>query len=158
MNKRGYTLIETIVVITILAIFSFVFSIFITQAVDSWLFSKLRGDALGSSRYAINRITSEMRRIKNLSSITVATSSECQFIDLDDNTVDFKQVSDSLYRNADVIITGLVAPSGLNFSYLDSSLNPTATIQNVRVIRIRISVVRNQETVILENSVRVRNK
>ncbi|MBI5701649.1 prepilin-type N-terminal cleavage/methylation domain-containing protein [Candidatus Saganbacteria bacterium] len=156
-RQAGYTLIELIIVITIVSVFSFSFAVFIAKATDAWLFVKSRESAFGSARYSLNRTLTELRRAGGASQILVASPSECQFVDISGNTIDFKQAGSSLYRNNDVLASDLVSPSGLVFTYLNSTAVSTTDVLSIRAIRVKISIVKNAQTVILESSARIRN-
>ena len=157
MNNKGFTLIELIMVLVILSIFSFTFATFISEATDAWFFIKSRSTASGTARYALNRITSELRRINNPSQISTMNASECQFTSIDSSSVNFKQVGTNIQRNSDILASGAVNPNGLIFTYLDSAGGTTAVSSEVRSIRVRVSIFRNQETSVLESSARIRN-
>lgn len=157
MKKKGFTLIEIIMVVVILAVVSFIFGAFITTAIDSWVFVKTREDALSSARKSIIRMTREMRRIKKPVHIITATTTECQFVDIGEGIVDFKQNGTNLLRNDVVLATGVVDPGGLVFTYLDEDGNPTSVKQDIRSIRIKLNIQREEQDIKLESAVRIRN-
>lgn len=157
MRIKGHTLIEFVIVMVLLSVFSLFFAAFITQAADSWVFVRSREDAWSQARYSMNRIISELRRVNNPIQITVMQSAECLFVDISGQTVDFKQTGDELYRNSDILATGAQSPGGLVFTYLDSSGSPTAESLNIRSVRIKISIAKNLQSVTLESSARIRN-
>jgi len=155
--KKGHTLIELIIIILVLAILSFVFGNFIFKATDAWIFVKTRDSAMGSARYSMNRVLLEIRRIQSPTQLSVLTSTECKFKDIDSNDVDFKQIGADLYRNTDMLASGLLSPGGLRFSYFTDSGTSTTINLNVRVINVKLSFNKFSQVITLESSVRIRN-
>jgi len=159
--KSGFTLIELVIVIAILAVVSYIIASFIVSATDAWVFVKSRETALSQGRFAVERIVRELRRIDVPLSITVHSSTECQFFDIDDNIINIKQsATDLLYSenyNANILTTGLADPGGLNFKYYDSSLAETSTMGDVQYIRVQLSLVSGTQSITLWDGARLRN-
>ena len=159
---KGYTLIEAVMVITLTAILTFSIGGFILGSLRGWLFISGRETALNSSLIAMQRVTAELRRINSPQSILTADASECSFVDIDGQIVDFKNNVDSvtnlgnLMRNNDILCSG-IAPGGVAFTYLDSFGNPTLLNYKIRSIRLHLRVASGEQTVELESSARIRN-
>ena len=156
-DRSGYTVIELILVIVIIAVMSLVLSSFIISAMNSWVFVRSRQSALSQGRSTAERIVREIRRIQKPSGILTANGSELEFVDVDSNSINFRQDGQNLMRNADQFTSGILTPEGLAFGYYDAALNPTAVNQNIRFIRVRLTLVRGNETVIIEDGARIRN-
>ncbi|MGB9613647.1 MAG: PulJ/GspJ family protein [Candidatus Margulisiibacteriota bacterium] len=156
-SNKGYTLIETIVVISLLAIIAFGFGSFIVTALQNWILISARDSLISSARQAMNRITAELRRIRKPQNILTYTTSEVQFIDIDTEVVDFKQSGTNLLRNNDILIANLASPEGLRFTYLDTSGEATWVKQNIRSIRVWLYLVSRDQFTTLESSARIRN-
>ncbi|MFA4906150.1 MAG: hypothetical protein WC645_06570 [Candidatus Margulisiibacteriota bacterium] len=158
-DSRGYTIIELVIIITLLGLLSFVFGAFITESMDAWVFVKARENALGTSRYAIERMVTELRRIQKPNMIITSATSEVSFVDIEGGTVTFSQEATNLLRNSDILATGLVNGSGngLRFTYLDVNGNPTPINQNIRSIRVWLKLNKFGQTMILESAAKVRN-
>ena len=158
---NGYTLIELILVIVVLGIISFTFAAFITKGIDAWVFVKTRDSAVGSARYAMNRVITEMRRIAGPESMIIMSQTERSFeaFDKDGNIiiVDFRQSGDVLYRNNDELVDGLLNPGGIVFTYLDNEGVVTAVSSEVRSIRSKLSIEKHSQLVTLESAARIRN-
>ena len=159
MNSKGYTFIELVIVISLLALLSFIFGAFITESMDAWVFIKARENALGTSRYAIERMVTEFRRIQKPNMIITSTTSEVTFVDIGAGTVTFSQEATNLWRNTDILATGLVSGSGngLRFTYLDANGNSTSVKQNIRSIRVWLKLNKFGQIMILESAARLRN-
>lgn len=156
-KRYGFTLIEAVMVIALIGIISVGIGSFILTATQAWVLITGREAAINTSRTAMNRMTAEMRRIMRPSAIIVANPAECQFTDLDGQTIDYRQDGANLMRNADILAAGLETPSGLAFTYLDGSGEVTAVVTNVRSIRVRLSLVSGTQRAALESSARIRN-
>lgn len=156
-HKKGYTLIELIIVIFVLAILAFIFGALITKATDAWIFVKIRESSLGSARLSMNRILSELRRVQNPGLVDVMTPSECGFTDIDSNAVNFKQSGTDLLRNSDVLASNLDAQNGLVFTYLDENSNVATTNATLRIIAVKLTFNKNSQLITFESAANVRN-
>lgn len=159
MKKRSFTLIELIMVITVVGIIAAVLAPFIATSFDAWIFHNSERDVLFSGRLAMNRMLREIRRIKNLSSITTFSATEFDFLDIDSNRIDFKQSGGILLRNADELTNKLLNPGGLSFTYLKSTDPDVAAVQkqDIRIVRIRLQLVSGDSTLSIQSSLRLRN-
>lgn len=155
-NKKAFTLIELIIVITAFMVMGAMFASFITEAAQSWVFIKSRESALSSSRRTVNRIISELRRIKSPSKIYTFTTSQCTFEDITGASVSFRQTGSNIYRNSDVLADSVI-PSGLAFTYLDAAGGVASAAANIRVIKVDVGINRFGEVITLESSARIRN-
>ncbi|MDD4178472.1 MAG: hypothetical protein PHH14_00260, partial [Candidatus Margulisbacteria bacterium] len=63
----------------------------------------------------------------------------------------------NLFRNSDLLTTGLASPEGLRFTYLDTTGEATATKQNMRSIRVLLTLTSGTQRTTLESSARIRN-
>jgi len=156
-NSNGFTMIETIIVISLLAVISFGIAGFIMTAMQAWLLISQRDSAVNNSRVAMSRMMYDLRRIKKPQNIITAEATECGFLDIDSQTIDFKQSGTELRRNSDLLATGLASPEGLRFTYLDATGEATATKQNMRSIRVLLTLTSGTQRATLESSARIRN-
>ncbi|MEO0094170.1 MAG: prepilin-type N-terminal cleavage/methylation domain-containing protein [candidate division WOR-3 bacterium] len=154
---KGYTLIEAIIVITLIAIIAFGFGSFIVTAMQNWILVSSRDSLVNNARHAMNRLTAELRRIRKPQNILTYTTSEVEFIDIDANTINFKQSGVNLLRNTDVLVTNLATPEGLRFTYLDATGEVTNVKQNIRSIRVWVYLISKDQFTTLESSARIRN-
>ncbi|MFA4967314.1 MAG: prepilin-type N-terminal cleavage/methylation domain-containing protein [Candidatus Margulisiibacteriota bacterium] len=160
-DRSGFTIIEVVLVITITVVLSLGLASFILSAMDSWVFVKSRQSALSEGRSTVERMIREIRRIRQPSSIGTAESSAIGFVDIDSRDIDFRQSGSDLLRteqgNSNIIASGVLTPEGLVMSYYDAGLNPTAIHQNIHYVKVRLTLVKGKETVILEDGARIRN-
>jgi type II secretory pathway pseudopilin PulG len=159
MRRQSFTLIELVMVITVVGIVSILLAPFISTAVDAWIFNNSERDVIFSGRLAMNRMVREIRRIKNTSSITTFTQTEFDFVDISNTRIDFRQSAASLLRNNDELADKLANPGGLTFTYLQST-NPdvvAAQKQDIRIVRIRLQLILGDSALNIQSSVRLRN-
>lgn len=156
-QKRGVTLIESIMVIGLLTIIAFGIGSFIVTSMRAWLMVSGREAVLTKARVAMDRMVAELRRIRKPQNILVYTTSEVQFLDLSLNDIDFKQNGTNLLRNSDILATGLATPEGLRFTYLDATGEVTSVKQNIRSIRVWLYLSSQDQSITLESSARIRN-
>jgi prepilin-type N-terminal cleavage/methylation domain-containing protein len=153
--KKGFTLIEQVVVLVIVGILALVFAVYIREGIGAWHFLSGQKNITLSSRAALNRVVKELRRIRQNTNITTHTSKEITFIDVENQTVTFSQSGSSLLRGSEVLLDDLQDPCGLNFSYLDDQGNETAITNQMRVVRCRLTVVKGDNKFVLESAARI---
>ncbi len=164
MKKRGFSLIELIIVITIIGIISGVVGFTLFGAVDAWTFKFNRSDILWDGRLALNRMVRETREIKNTTSVTTAISSQFRFINVDDLDITYSLSGTDLNRTEDSTANVLAEDvSSLAFTYYDSGgatiatpiVSPLET--DINRVRINLTLTKNGENVYLQSDARPRN-
>jgi prepilin-type N-terminal cleavage/methylation domain-containing protein len=156
-NRKGFTIIELIIVIIIMGIVAGLTLPFIMNAVDSWFVFEANIDDLFSARLALSRMTREMRQLKSPGSITTFTSTQFSFTDINDNSISFQQSGASLLRNSDELTDNLQDPGGLTFTYLDSDGNITSVKTDIRMAKIKIVLETGNGPLTVESLARFRN-
>ena len=156
--KRGFTLIEAIVVIVIIGIISFIFALYIREGFDAWRFLSGQKSIALSTRAAVNRMVRDLKRAKKNVNITTRTSKEVTFLDVYDQTITFSQEGTDLLRNSDILLDNLQDPCGLTLSYLDKDGSPTAVTDEVQVIRVRLIDLKDGNRFVIESAARIRVK
>jgi len=163
--KSGFTLIELIIVITIIGIAAGVVGFILFGTVDAWMFKFNRCDLLSDGRLAMNRMVREIREINDDDSVTTASSSQFRFTNAGSVDITYALSSTDLNRTADGT-TNLLAEdvSSLAFTYYDShasgasSITPTVgTDTNIRRIRINLTLTKNGEDFYLQSDSVPRN-
>ncbi len=87
--ESGFTLAELTIVIVIVSVGALLFSGMFVEAVRSYQFIDVEKGLLQESRYAEERITREIRRLRDGVSINVATASTLTFVDRDAAVISF---------------------------------------------------------------------
>jgi len=156
-NKRGFTLIEAVMVISIAGLIAFLVGNFVITSIQAWLLVSVRSSAANSARVAMNRMTAEIKSVNRPQSLFIIQPSECQFLDINNDTIDFRQSGSDLMRDNDILATGLTSPEGIRFIYLDVDGLPTDSILDIRSIRIWLSLSLGDQRITLESAARIRN-
>ncbi len=138
--RKGFTMVEMIMVIVILGIVGGIGVTLILSASDALSFLTVRSDMDQSADVAMSRILGEIRRIRDNESINNATVSEFRFFDSDDTDIAYSLSSTDLMRNSDILASNL---SGLTFTYYDENgdelIPPTFGIgTGTDIVRIKI--------------------
>jgi hypothetical protein len=144
-------------VVALIAIIAFGIGVFIVNAMQAWVLITGRQSALMSAQNAMNRMVSELRRVRKAQNILVWTASEVQFIDISVDNIDFKQDGANLLRNDAVLATGLPTGEGLRFTYLGSTGEVVSQKQDIRSIRVWLQLRASGQRTTLESSARIRN-
>ncbi|MBU1727391.1 MAG: prepilin-type N-terminal cleavage/methylation domain-containing protein [Candidatus Omnitrophica bacterium] len=157
INKKGFSLIEIVIVLVVVGVLTVMTVPFITSIFDAWLTNKTERDLIFSARSAMNMMTREIRQVKNLTNINTFTATEFDFYNTDDARIDYKQSGTQLLRNSDEVTDKLKASGGLNFTYLDANNTVTGTKADIRLVRIRLILESGIDNVTVENMARLRN-
>ncbi|MBU0672070.1 MAG: prepilin-type N-terminal cleavage/methylation domain-containing protein [Candidatus Margulisbacteria bacterium] len=155
--KKGLSLIESVVVIMLAAIIASVVALYIRESLTAWDFMSGQKNITSSSRAAGLRLVRELKRIKNNAGLSVQASTEVEFTDIDDKTINFRQDGTRLMRNQDVLSDKLSSPGGLLLTYLDKAGAATSDQKQVKTIRVRITAINGQNKFVMESAARLRN-
>lgn len=161
MSKRGFTLIELIMVITIVGIIGGVIAPFVANSINYWILVKDEREVISSARLALNRMVREIRQIKDTASITAFTDTDFAFTRLkadgSEETVRFYQSGSSLLRNTRELSDKLQGPGGLTFRYLDENGDTTGTQSDIRMVRVQLTLQSGDVAVTIRSLGRFRN-
>ncbi|MDR3492173.1 MAG: prepilin-type N-terminal cleavage/methylation domain-containing protein [Gammaproteobacteria bacterium] len=144
-KQHGFTLIEFIIVITIISIVSAIASKPLLQGYQAYVTAKNLINADWQVRYALQRMTVGLR---SLSYITSANANSITYLDIHNHSITYDLSGNNLQRTD---TSGLNAPqvlahgiANLTFSYYDvngSSLaTPVATPTSIQYIVITLNV------------------
>ena len=154
--KKGFTLIEIVIVIVLMAVISFFIAVYMREGINAWQYMCGQKNITLSTRAAMNRVVKELKRVKQNTNILTHTPTMVRFLDIYNNTITFSQEGTVLYRNSDILLESLQDPGGLVFTYLDKDGNETAITNEMRVVRCRLTVVEEENKFILESAARIR--
>lgn len=151
MTMRGYTLIELIMVMVIIGVLVGIGAPALLETVNAWSFaSKFQDFAVQSAITATNRMSREIRRLKDDNSISTADVSQLDFTDLSSNAISYtRNVGNVLLRNTDGLCDNVTA---LTFTYYDDSDVQLATPvsaanrPNIRRITVALSILAGTNT------------
>lgn len=163
-KNKGFTLIEVIIVIIVIGIVSVIIGSMLLGVVKAWTFKFNRNDILWDGRLALDRMTREIRAIKNSTSVTTATSSQFRFTDTGNKDITYSLSSTNLNRTENGTANLLAENvSGLTFTYYNSSdavipspaVSPSAT--DIRRVRINLMLTKNGQNVYLQSDASAKN-
>jgi len=164
MNKRGFTLVELVIVITIVGIIAGVVGYILPAVVRGWTFKTNRNDLLSDGRLAMNRMAREIREIKDLTGVITASASQLRFLDIGDLDITYSLSGTDLNRTEDGAANVLASSvSGLSFSYYDNGGNAVAvplvspSSTDIRRVRLNMTLTKNGENVYLQSDSTPRN-
>lgn len=163
-KNKGFTLIELVIVISIVGIAAVIAGSMLLGVIDAWTFKFNRNDILWDGRIAINRMTREIRTVKNNTSVTTATSSQFRFTDAGNKDITYSLSSTNLNRTENGTANLLAENvSSLTVTYYNSSdavipspmVSPSAT--DIRRVRINLTLTKNGQNVYLQSDASTKN-
>ncbi len=142
---KGYSLIELIMTLVLLGILTWVGIAVMLSGTDAYIFFNQRKDILSDARLGLDRMSREIRMIKDTTSIITANQETFSFIDTSDTAITFTLSSGVVNRIANGVTNSLLGNvNSLTFTYYDSSDNPILSAivapSNTNVRRIRIDI------------------
>lgn len=156
--RRGFTIVELVLVIALLGIEAFVLGPPLAVAVKEYVLVSSRRQTLAEAKSAMDRMVKEIRLIPSQAAvISVASPTAFQFQYPLGTAITYALNGTALERNG----TALASNVGLlEFKYYDSAGAETAVASRVRTIQIRLTInapsgsgtLPLQTTVFLRNS------
>jgi prepilin-type N-terminal cleavage/methylation domain-containing protein len=173
--KRGFTLIEMIMSIVIIALLAALSAPLLQGLSDLFSFQTNRGVLEETGLYAQARMTREMRRMRNDTSLLAATRNNFEFIDRDNVRIRYYLSGNTVRRTQngnDRIFLDNVQADGLVFTYYADAEAATAengdtsavipvsgagVKTNLRYVKILIRMQNRGQTYEIRDAVRLRN-
>lgn len=119
---KGVTLIELIMIIIIVAVLVGVSSMYIKETISLWRFLSFRNEVVSEARLALGRMQREIRQVRDSMSILVASANQFQFIDVNENNINFYLSGNNLMHNSDILASNV---SSLKFCYYKFDNQPS---------------------------------
>ena len=162
MKAKGLTLIELIIVITIIGALTLGFSWYFIKTIDLWNFLSFRNEIVNQIRIGLIRMGRDIRQIKRRTptqeTIEEATESSFQFIreiDTGDVRIRYRyltndtevvyEVDQDLDGVFDYSHTLLSGASSFRFTYFDSQDNVTTVPSDIYRVKITLTVTEGGE-------------
>ena len=163
---RGFTLPELLIVIVIASVAAVAFSAMFLEAVKTYQFMDAEKTMLEDSRYAEERVTRELKRVKDNTSIATATPTTLTFTDRSNASVSFSwsgvSGADLLYTkggSSQILAKGV---DSLAFQYWKQNgtaatpvVSPSAT--DIWRVTVYMRLIKGSQTVASFGSVFVRS-
>jgi len=162
-GKRGFTLVEVIMVTAITAILAAIAAPTLIEVVNAWSFtSRFQDNAVSQAIVAANRMSREIRQLKNDASVTTATSSQFSFTDTNNAALTFNQSGNLLMRDSDAL-ADIDSVNPLTFTYLDDNgaaiatplVSPNDT--DIRTIQVNFYVLAGSNKLPFQFTIRPQN-
>lgn len=163
-KNKGFTLVELVIVITIIGIAASIIGTMLLGVVNAWTFKFNRNDILWDGRLALDRVTREIRTVKNSTSVTLASTAQFRFTDTGNKDITYSLTSTNLNRTEDGIANLLAADvSSITFTYYYANgtvipapaVSPSTT--DIRRVRIGLTLTKNGENVYLQSDASTKN-
>lgn len=160
MRAGGYTLIEMVLVVTLVGIIASVGALGFMPVLDSWSLGSSRAEISNSAGYALQRMQGEMAQLRDVQSVLAADGTTFSFVDTSDTQITFSLDGTNLMRNDDILARNV---SALAFSYFDADHaalpTPQVSPSDTDIWRIVISLTgqAGDQSISLEGQVRPRN-
>jgi prepilin-type N-terminal cleavage/methylation domain-containing protein len=161
---RSYTLIELVMVIVLIGVLVGIGIPVMLETADAWsIASRFQNFAVQSAIVTTNRMSREMRRLRNDASVHVnSSSSQFRFTDVGNNEITYSRSGNTIMRNTDGLTDNATA---MTFTYYDDNGNDiTATFTkgygtntNIRRIRVDFSILAGTQTLNFRFQVRPQN-
>lgn len=142
--QRGFTLIEIIVVISIMGVVANVVAMMLYQAIRATSAQFTFSDTQTEARYSLSRLTKEINRIRNHDDtlLDISNPNQLSFTDTDGKIITYFVSNNQLMRREQSIAGETVTARSLadsvttlTFTYFDEDGEITTTTENVRLIK-----------------------
>lgn len=138
--QKGFSLVETVLVIVVMAIIFAVTAELMIQSLTAYSLVTSRQDTLERSQLAMDRMVREIRLLGISSFQGPLNATTLTFRDSIGVTTSFSLNGTTLSRGNDLLASGV---TGLTFGYLDKNGNTTQSTSKVRRISIQMTVSPN---------------
>lgn len=157
--QSGFTLIEIIIVIVLVAIIAGIAAMIILQGVRAYSDEQQRSNLHYQTRLAMERMVRETRLIRSCGDIIapVNGSSMLQFTDINGTPITFSLLGTNLNRNGMLLANGI---NPLRFNFFDQNGNPTTSCLSptgIWFIQIEMTGTQSAETIQLRARVHPMN-
>jgi len=140
-KKRGFTLIEIVIAITLAGLLGLAFSHLIGAGMNAWFLLKTQNALVTEANSSMQRMVREIKRTKdNGASIITYDPTQYKFVDIDDNPIDYQKEGTNLNRNDKVLLNNLASADGLAFVYLDRNGAVTGTKSQIQTVQITLKL------------------
>lgn len=157
-QQQGLTLLELILSLSITAALIGVIAPLLVYGVDIFQFVTDRKEAFQTNRFAIQRISKELRRIPSADSILSATLTSLQFTNRNAKRMAIEASSRVLKLNKQPLLSNL---KSFKLTYFDSKGSilkfPIKKPQNIWRIKFEIVLQQNSHEIRLSNEIKPRN-
>lgn len=134
MNRRGFTIIEVLFVVGLVAVLLAVIYPYLGAFHTSWQSVDRRSEVIQNARIGMDKMVRELRQAGSFSSVT---KTSVTFEDVDENAISYSLTAGSLERNSAILASPV---NSLIFTYYDESGKKTLQEENVKSVEISMTV------------------
>jgi prepilin-type N-terminal cleavage/methylation domain-containing protein len=149
-RPSGYTLVEMVLVVTILSIVGGVSSFVVLQAMKAYARHVPAMHNAYQARSSLERMRREIRALEDTSSITTMTATSLTFTGTGGTSIAYAYTGGNLDRNGDRLAKGLTA---FSFTYWKSNGTTASAATDVHLIEIDLTVDSLGQTYRLQTAV-----
>lgn len=157
---RGWTYVELVVAVTLSTVIILSLGKIALLMVDAHEVEIMARGMRGEASEACYRFSREARGVRDLQSVTTATSQEFRFTDVNGNDIRYRLNGTNVLRNADTMVEQV---SDLTFTYYDTDgagivtpiVGPSST--DIRSVRMVLTVTRSGESFNVQTQAKLRN-
>lgn len=158
---KGYTLIELVMVIVLVGILAGIGVPALVETIDAWSFaSPFQNFAVQQAIVVTNRMSREIRCLKNDASVIFANATIFNFTDINDTNIIYNRSSNVLMRNSDGLADNV---NSLTFTYYNDTngiisapqVSPNNT--DIRRIQVDFSILAGSNTLNFRSQIRPQN-
>jgi Tfp pilus assembly protein PilE len=153
MNQKGLTLIELILALLGFAILAGAIAPFFSTAGKAFHFVEEETDLRYESKFALETMVNEIRQAESFSEVRIA---KLKFKKPNGDTVQFQQEGRVLEHNSGTLASNLSPSNGLDLTYFDTAGNVTNDKDEVKMVRIVLTLTTSDKT--LTQSVLARSR
>ncbi len=152
-TENGFTLLEMIVSIIILGILGVIAVSIIANQTES--FNQVVNQTVGltDSRKVVRMLRSDIQNL-TVANIITKNGDQFEFTDNDGTNISYQKTGSEFTRNENLILTGLDQSP---FTYLNIDQQTTSTTDSIKFIGVSLSIVINNESVVMEEIIYARN-
>jgi prepilin-type N-terminal cleavage/methylation domain-containing protein len=151
---RGFTLIEMIIVITIIAVISVMAGQVVASGLKMMLTAQQVVDADWQAKLALESMVREIRNIRSRADMTTTSSTTLAFNDINGDAITYAYSGGALTKNSQIIASGVAS---FSFTYYDVNYNTTTTPANVAIVYMQIGINADNSNTTYQTQLYLRN-
>lgn len=161
-HSKGFTLVEIIITIVIVAIIAGIAAMIIAQGVRGYSAEQSRSDVHYQARLAVERMAREIRLVRSQTAADITTMNPTlfQYTDIMGNQMGFRLNGNNVERTQDNAVTWQALASNataLTFTYLQQDGVTAAAATNLWYVVIDVTDTQGAETLEIRTSVHPMN-
>lgn len=138
---QGYSIVELVIVIVVLAIISALLSFFLLQGFSSYFEGEQVVQNQGAGALAMSMMSNDVRQVRDPTAVTAASSSQFAFTKFNGSTVTYSLSNGQLIRNEGSSPSVLASNvQAFPFQYYDATGALTSTLANIRYVDIDLVI------------------